>query len=344
MIIIENLHINLPGFSLQDINLTVAAGEFFAILGPTGAGKTLILEAIVGLVPISSGRIILDETEITHLSPEERRVGIVYQDYALFPHLTVGENIRFGLRYYKGPKQVTSENVHTIIESLALSHLVNRSIVNLSGGEKQRVALARALVVRPSVLLLDEPLSSLDPSFREDIRKALKKLHSEAGITFLMVTHDFAEALFLAERAALINHGRMEQIGDTNELFQKPASPFCAGFVGMKNVFPAFFSGQKAILDSLVLDMGRTVPTTSRYVAIRPEDISVSREKPSGGQNIFPATVVGLSNNGLHYDIFIRVTDLVFQALVMKGFLLETPLLDGDTAWITLPASAIHAF
>jgi molybdate/tungstate transport system ATP-binding protein len=344
MIVIEKLQVNLPGFSLRDIDLRVGQGEFFAILGPTGAGKTLILEAIVGLVPISGGRIFINEKEITHLPPEARRVGIVYQDHALFPHLTVGENIRFGLRYCKNRKQTTCEDTQSIMDSLGLTHLAHRKTLHLSGGEKQRAALARALVVRPSVLLLDEPLSSLDPSFREDIRKALKRLHAEAGITFLMVTHDFTEALFLAQRAALINQGQIEQTGYTTELFQKPASPFSAGFVGMKNVFSAAFSGTQAILDALVLEMKRVVPSASQYVAIRPEDIHVSRKRPSTENNFFRGSVVGLSNNGLHYDIFIRVKDVDFQVLVTKSFLLDTPLLEGDVVYITLPASAIHTF
>jgi molybdate/tungstate transport system ATP-binding protein len=342
MIRIEHLHIHLPGFSVQDVDLFVEDGEFFAILGPTGAGKTLILEAIAGLVPISGGQIFLDQAEVTRLPPEARRVGIVYQDYALFPHLTVAENIHFGLRYCKDRKPIQPEDIDNIIKRLGLAHLASRKIDNLSGGERQRVALARALVVRPSVLLLDEPLSSLDPSFREDIRMALKELHTETGVTFLMVTHDFAEALFLAERAALINRGRIEQIGHTIELFQKPASPFAAGFVGMKNVFPAEFSRHRAVLGSLTLELPGPVPSSRQYVAVRPEDIQVGVDRPPAGKNVFPGRLVGLSNNGLHYNLFIQVDHLVFQVLVMKGFLLETPLAEGRDAWIAIRSSDIH--
>ncbi|MEJ2723858.1 MAG: ABC transporter ATP-binding protein [Deltaproteobacteria bacterium] len=246
MIRVDKLCIDLPGFSIRSVDLSIEKGEFFTLLGPTGAGKTLVLEAISGLAPVTSGRIVVENREITRIAPEHRGIGIVYQDYALFPHLNVFQNITYGLRYHRMDHRESQKRVERFIEALNLGGLVNRSVSNLSGGERQRVALARALVVSPSVLLLDEPLSALDPNFREDLRKVLKELHCEMGITFLMVTHDFGEALFLADRAAVISQGRIEQVGKTDEVFQRPATPFVAEFVGMKNVFEAVFQGDKA--------------------------------------------------------------------------------------------------
>jgi len=253
MIKIESLRIELPGFVLKDVELSIQDGEFFTLLGPTGAGKTLVLEAIAGVAPITSGRIWVKGRDITHLPPEQRGIGIVYQDYALFPHLSVLENITYGLRYHKADPQASKKWVRALIEQLGLQRLAKRSVRYLSGGEKQRVSIARALAVNPSVLLLDEPLSALDPNFREDIRDVLKKLHQEVKITFLMVTHDFADMLFLGQRTAILNRGKIEQVGSVSDVFERPATPFVADFLGMKNVFPATFEGTRAIVDGLEL-------------------------------------------------------------------------------------------
>jgi molybdate/tungstate transport system ATP-binding protein len=344
MISLEKLCIDLSGFSIQDVDLSVEAGEFFALLGPTGSGKTLVLEAISGLVPITSGRIMVGHRDISHLPPEERKVGIVYQDHALFPHLTVLKNITYGLRYRKAEQRTSEENLQRILGLLNLNHLAHRSTHNLSGGEKQRVALARALAVNPSVLLLDEPLSSLDPNFREEIRKALKRLHQETAITFLMVTHDFSEALFLAQRAAIISSGRIEQIGTTAAIFRRPASPFVAEFVGMKNVFSATFEGRKAVIGDIVLELDATVSSSAKHLAVRPEDILIGKEKLHEAKNTFRGEIVGVSNNGLYYDVFVEAGGIVFQALLTKGFLVETELVEGTHVYLTLNRSAIHTF
>ncbi len=233
MIRIENLCVRLPDFSLDRINLHVADGEFFILLGPTGAGKTVLLESVAGLVPVSSGRIHLNGRNVTHLCPEKRGVGIVYQDSALFPHLTVKDNIRYGLRYQKDSPDKAPMKFDPLVEALGIGHLLHRNATTLSGGEKQRVALARALIVAPALLLLDEPLSALDPNFREEIRDILKDLHRNTGVTILMVTHDFAEARYLAQHIAVINNGRLEQTGTVDAVFLKPATAFTARFVGM---------------------------------------------------------------------------------------------------------------
>jgi len=232
MIKITNLSIHLPDFAVQQVSLAIAPGDFFILLGPTGAGKSLILEALAGLVPINDGSLHLNGQEITHLPPEKRHLAIVYQDGALFPHLTVEENIAFGLRYQKKEADDACQTVHDLMDRLGITHLKNRKPKTLSGGEKQRTALARALAVKPDVLLLDEPLSALDPVTRKEISALLKTLHHEENMTCLMVTHDFDEARYLGQSMAVIRDGRIEQSGPVHTLFHHPNTPFVARFLG----------------------------------------------------------------------------------------------------------------
>ncbi|MBN2254899.1 MAG: ATP-binding cassette domain-containing protein, partial [Deltaproteobacteria bacterium] len=232
MIRVEDVNIRLGEFTLRDINLAIDENEFFVLMGPTGAGKTVLLEAIAGLIPLRSGTIRVRDKDVTKMPPEKRGVSIVYQDYALFPHLTVRENIEYGLHFHKVDRGEADKRLTRMVEILDLGHLLKRLPLNLSGGENQRVALARALMVNPRVLLLDEPLSALDPGFREEIRNRLKGLHQNSTVTFLMVTHDFADALSLAERATVMNNGVIEQTGSMSDIFQRPNSTFVADFVG----------------------------------------------------------------------------------------------------------------
>jgi len=232
MIKINNLSIHLPDFAVEDVSLAIEPGEFFILLGPTGAGKSLILEALAGLVPITEGSLHLHGEEITHLPPEKRHLAIVYQDGALFPHLTVEENIAFGLRYQKKEAGDPHAQVHDLMDRLGITHLKKRKPRTLSGGEKQRTALARALAVKPDILLLDEPLSALDPTTRKEISRLLKTLHQEKKMTCLMVTHDFDEARYLGQSMAVIRDGRIEQSGPVHTLFHHPKTPFVARFLG----------------------------------------------------------------------------------------------------------------
>ena len=235
MIRLQDLSIQVPGFEVAPVSLRIAPGEFFALVGPTGAGKTLILECIAGLVSPSQGRILIGGRDITALPPEKRRVGIVYQDHALFPHLSVIQNISYGLRYHKNSGgQDSMRRIGQLCEKLGIAHLMKRRVQRLSGGEKQRTALARALAVQPEVLLLDEPLSALDPGFRSDIRDMLAEMHRLTGLTCLMVTHDFSDVHSLAKRMAVLNHGVVEQTGPVNQVFDSPKPGFVAGFVGAR--------------------------------------------------------------------------------------------------------------
>lgn len=343
MIRIENLNVFLPSFSLWGINLSIEKGEFFAIIGPTGAGKTVLLEAIVGLQAISRGSIRLEDREISQLPPEERGIAIMYQDYCLFPHLTVLQNIRYGLKYH--PEQKDEKYLKYLLKFLELESLVHRSPLSLSGGEQQRAALARALAVQPRILLLDEPLSALDPSSRGEIQMELKRLHRHLGITFLMVTHDFTEALTMARRGAVMNEGRIEQVAEIEEIFQKPASEFVAKFVGIRNLFPASFAGSRAQLDGFQLETGRLLPEREGYLSIRPEEIVLSRQAFSSSiRNTIHGKVDLIRQVGLSLEITVRCGRLLFQALITRGALLELELKEGEKVCLSFKASSIHVF
>lgn len=208
----------------------------------------------------------------------------------------------------------------------------------------QRVALARALMVKPSVLLLDEPLSALDPSFREDIRHGLKKIHRSSNTTFLMVTHDFAETLSLGNRGAVLNKGRIEQIGTMQDIFQRPRTPFVADFVGMKNIFEAQFNGSRAtIANGLEIDMGRQVPGNEGRIAIRPEDIAISREGVATNDgNLFPGSVVTLIDQGFYYEAHVQVAKTVFKSVISKKSLFELQIFDGAHVYLSFDTMAVH--
>jgi molybdate transport system ATP-binding protein/molybdate/tungstate transport system ATP-binding protein len=236
MIAIKNLKVDLGGFLLQNINLDIGPGEYFIVLGPTGAGKTVLLESIAGLYPVLEGEVWIGDKKITGLSPEKREIGIVYQDQGLFPHLSVEKNIAFGLKMRKCPKNEAKAKIDAIADMVGASHLLKRSPVTLSGGEKQKVALARALVTEPKVLLLDEPLSALDPETRERMQEELREIHRRIALMVIHVTHDFEEAIALGHRVAVLNDGRIAQIGTPEEFLRRPSSEFVARFALTRNI------------------------------------------------------------------------------------------------------------
>jgi len=224
MISIRNLYVELGDFTLKDASLDVKDGEYMVVVGPSGAGKTVLLESIAGLYSPERGEILLRGRDVTRLSPERRHVSIVYQDHALFPHLCVRDNILFGLRMRKIDEKECSEAFSRVVELFSIRSLLDRDPQTLSGGEQQKVALARALCVSPDVLLLDEPLSSLDPKTREEIEAELHHLHRELDVTTLHVTHNFEEAVALGDRIAVIGEGEVKQVGTPEDIFRKPNS------------------------------------------------------------------------------------------------------------------------
>ena len=345
MIGIDNVNIRLGEFDLKDINLRIERNEFFILMGPTGAGKTVLLEAIAGLIRVDTGRIVVGGKDVTALPPEKRGISIVYQDYSLFPHLTVRDNITYGLHFHRMPKDEADKRFGRLVDELELTHLLHRLPTNLSGGENQRVALARALIVNPQVFLLDEPLSALDPGFREDLRKGLKRLHEHTDATFLMVTHDFSEALSLANRAAVMDGGMIKQVGGMKEIFQRPESTFVADFVGMKNLFTASFRDTKAAIDGLEVELGRSPDNEHGYIAIRPEDVVLSRKKlHSSMRNSFKGKVTDVTDQGLYYEVSIKVEDVTFKSLITKSALFDLEIGEGSDIYLSFKSTAIHTF
>src|SRR6476619_1076103 len=234
--------------AVDGLNLEMPSGEFFSMLGPSGCGKTTTLRMIAGFEQPTDGRILLDGTDMAYTPPHKRNVNTVFQSYALFPHLNVADNVAFGLKYKKVTK---AERATAVSEALALVQLTGfekRKPGQLSGGQQQRVALARALVLRPRVLLLDEPLGALDARLRKDLQVELKTLQETLGITFVFVTHDQEEALTMSDRVAVMNGGRVEQSGPPQQMYEEPATLFVADFLGVSNLIPAEASGRDGVM------------------------------------------------------------------------------------------------
>ena len=345
---LKDLSIDLGEFRLRQINLDIAEGEYFVILGPTGAGKTVLLEAIAGLYQLRQGRIILDGEDVTRFPPERRGIGFVYQDYVLFPHLSVAGNIAFGLKMQRMDRRAIEERVAETGRMLGIDHLLHRSPRTLSGGEQQRAALARALVVEPRLLLLDEPLSALDPETREGLQRKMARLHHTLGTTILHVTHDFEEAVALGERIAVLNEGRVVQVGSSQDIFRKPNSKFVARFVGMQNIF----HGQVHPLEDghQVLRLGGAdvaVVTDLRgavHGSVRPEDILISRERlRSSARNCFRGRIVSIADRGTLVYVTVRVPP-DFICVITRRSLEEMELREGMEVYVAFKASAVHVF
>ena len=234
MIKFENVQISYGDFvAVDDLNLEIKEGEFFTFLGPSGCGKSTTLRTLVGFIDPSKGSIFVDEKDITRLAPEKREIGIVFQSYALFPTMTVYDNIAYGLKIKKMPKSEIDAKVNEIAQKIKISDKqLQRNVSELSGGQQQRVALARALVLEPKILCLDEPLSNLDAKLRIDLRLELKRLQRDLGITTLYVTHDQEEALTLSDRIAVFNNGFIEQVGTPQEIYNQSATEFVCDFIG----------------------------------------------------------------------------------------------------------------
>ncbi|MGO3146165.1 MAG: ABC transporter ATP-binding protein [Leucobacter sp.] len=225
--------------AVENLNLEIHEGEFFSMLGPSGSGKTTVLRMIAGFENVTSGKILLHGQDVTAAAPFDREVNTVFQDYALFPHLTIAENVAYGLRVRGVSKSERTKLVGEALEQVQLSAVAGRLPSQLSGGQRQRIALARALILRPKVLLLDEPLGALDKQLREQMQIELKQIQREVGITFVFVTHDQEEALTLSDRVAVFSNGKVEQIGSPREVYEYPGSEFVARFLGITNIIPA---------------------------------------------------------------------------------------------------------
>jgi len=267
--------------ALDNVSLQIHTNEFFAILGPSGSGKTTLLRALAGFESLDSGQIVLDGQDVADVPPNERPVNLMFQSYALFPHMSVFDNVAYGLRREKRPQGEIAERVTSLLTTVGLGDMATRRTHQLSGGQKQRVALARAIVKRPKILLLDEPLSALDRKVREDMQLELKRLQHEVGITFVVVTHDQEEAMSMADRIAVMDQGRVEQVATPVELYKNPGNPFVANFIGTSTLLRGHLSSGR-----LHLTNGVKVPCSlpsvdgaEIWLMLRPEDIS---QTPAG--------------------------------------------------------------
>lgn len=344
MLEIDSVSVFLPGFSLQDISFSVQSSDFFALLGPTGSGKSILLEAIMGLLPVGQGAIRISGQDISGYPPESRKLGLVYQDHALFPHLTVKENLVYGVKYHNISKDIQERRFGLLVERLKLGDLLHRSPTTLSGGEKQRTALARALMLNPRALLLDEPLSALDQMFRDDARRLLKTLHQELDIPFILVSHSFSEVLFLANKGAIIKQGRLQQSGSIGDLFERPQSTFVASFVGMSNVFSCRVSKGLAQVNGLRLYPGSGAEPGHTHLAVRPEEIRVADLEPTSHENTLSGPITQLDCQGFYYRVEILVQNTAFLAYWTRHVVEEKRIQTGQDVRITFPASVVHTF
>lgn len=352
MIRIEGLHAQVGAFRLDGVSFEVPAGGYGLVIGPTGSGKTTLLEAIAGHLPLRTGRVHLHGEDVTELPPERRGVGFVYQRYHLFPHLSVAENIRYGLA--RGPLTAPAQRarVAELAGLLGIEPLLGRSIHDLSGGETQRVALARALAPRPSILLLDEPFAAVDPATRHALRRELRAIHAHEHVTTLQVTHDFDEALRLGDVVAVLAEGRIAQLGRPDEVFRYPNSAFVARFIGTGTVlhgrvtrqdpheasvpFSAWFDAGPVRLEVIAEREGEA------HAVLRPEDLLLSREAPVGSaRNRLTGVVRTVERVGpvchVQLDAGVALTAAVTNASA-DALGLET----GTSVMVAVKATAIH--
>jgi spermidine/putrescine transport system ATP-binding protein len=283
--------------AVAGVNLEMPSGEFFSLLGPSGCGKTTSLRMIAGFERPTEGQILLDGVDMAQTPPHKRNVNTVFQNYALFPHLTVEENVAFGLKYQKASKEETRDRVGKALELVQMTPFTKRRPNQLSGGQQQRVALARALILNPKVLLLDEPLGALDAKLRKRLQIELKALQEEVGITFIYVTHDQEEALTMSDRIAVMSQGRVEQVGGPKEIYESPATAYVADFLGVSNLMDAEAAGVgdggcKIALGEfpLIAGEGDADTTGDCKITIRPERVEIEAQGTTG-ENRMPAMV-----------------------------------------------------
>lgn len=344
---LEKLSKRWEKFQIADVDLEVENGEYFVILGPTGAGKTLLLELIAGFHKPDAGHIYIDDVDVTHTPPEKRGVALVPQEYMLFPHMTVYQNVEFGLKMRRTPQQERRRLVREMLELLGIWHLRDRLPMTLSGGEKQKTALARALITEPKILLLDEPLSALDQPTKNKLREELKQTQRKLNTTTIHVTHDQIEARTLAERAAIMKDGKIIQTGKITEIMEKPADQFVAEFVGAENIFEGKIvekTGQIAkidiggpIIEAITDKQGKCL------VAIRPENIIVSTTRlKSSMRNNLKGKITKTVDTGALIRLKVDVEGKTFTALITKQSYKQLKLKEGKQVYIAFKASTIH--
>ena len=345
---IENLTKRFAAFhAVRAASFEVAQGEFVCLLGPSGCGKTTLLRMIAGLETVTDGRIVQKGRDITHLPPSQRDFGIVFQSYALFPNLTVFENVAYGLRSHRTASDAIAKRVAELLELVGLPGEAKKYPAQISGGQQQRVALARALAIQPGLLLLDEPLSALDARVRQHLRHEIRALQRRLGVTTIMVTHDQEEGLTMADRIAVMNAGTIEQFADPHTLYAKPATPFVADFVGTTNFLAATY-----VAPGRVAAAGRELaaetppdlaPGAKLRVCVRPEDIQV-RNVAEGTPNRLDVAVGELTFMGAFSRARLEAAGASLQADFSANLLRDAALSEGARLAIALPADRLRVF
>ena len=334
--------------AVAGINLEMPPGEFFSLLGPSGCGKTTTLRMIAGFERPTEGQILLDEIDMAQTPPHKRDVNTVFQNYALFPHLTVEENVAFGLKYQKASKDETRKRVADALELVQMTQFTKRRPNQLSGGQQQRVALARALILNPKVLLLDEPLGALDAKLRKRLQIELKALQEEVGITFIYVTHDQEEALTMSDRIAVMSQGRVEQVGKPKDIYESPATAYVADFLGVSNLMDASAAGVgdggcKVTLGEMQLIAGQGDADTAgaAKITIRPERVEIERQGTTG-ENRLPAMVERTVYVGSVLQVILHLaTGQTIQAWTPNTGA-DAPYSSGDAVVVHFPRESLR--
>lgn len=334
-----------PGFTaIEHLDLTIPAGSFFALLGPSGCGKTTTLRLVAGLEEPTEGRVLIGGKDVTTLKPYQRPVNTVFQSYALFPHMTVLENVAFGLRRRKIADPVGK--AQEALRLVELEHLATRKPQQLSGGQQQRVALARAIVNRPALLLLDEPLGALDLKLRRQMQLELKSIQEEVGLTFLHVTHDQEEAMTMADTVAVMNKGRIEQLGAPEELYELPRTAFVANFLGQSNLFTGEVVGTTSTSITVGIEGVKIVVPKARAqrhagevtVGIRPEKLHLLTEEPKieTGTNVLgPGRVIDVSFSGVSTQYIVAIPGVGTVVVFSQNLGFGPVIADGAEVWVS---------
>lgn len=343
---IRGVSLRLGEFAVHEADLDIAHGEYFVLLGPTGAGKTVLLECVAGLHRPDKGDVFVDGERVNDTAPELRGLGYLPQDYALFPHLTVAQNIAFGMRIRRKPRAEIEQKVKELAELLGITHLLHRSPTHLSGGEQQRTALARALAIEPKVLLLDEPLSALDEHTREVLCIELRRVHEELGTTTLHVSHNFEETLAVADRIGIIHQGTVKQIGTPEEVFRRPNSEFVARFVRSENILrgtarrtPRGLAVQVGSIELLAAE-GLEGDV---YLTFRPEDVLVTATQAPERANRMAGCIVRVVDKGalMRVEVAAGVTVV---ALMGRRQYQGSGLAAGREVEVSFEPAAAHVF
>lgn len=344
---IQNVQKHFGTFkAVAGVTLDIHENEFFALLGPSGSGKTTLLRMLAGFEQLTSGDVQLEGTSIADQSPNQRPVNLMFQSYALFPHMTVAKNIAYGLEMEKLPKAQIKSRVDEILQVIQLDHLAKRKPDQLSGGQRQRVALARALVKRPKVLLLDEPLGALDKKLRSEMQLELKRLQSEFGITFIIVTHDQEEALVMADRIAIMQDGLLLQVGTPQEIYEAPQTRFAADFVGVMNFLPVTINGE-----DFVTANGTAIKATrincvasdgGAVAAIRPERLTIG----DSGDNTLSGQISAIAYHGIDLLLHIKtnLTDISVIARMTADVAETHRPKEGQQITVSWSAKDTHIF